>query len=425
MAAIESSTSESTASDDAAGAGLPRDATGTDSSTPRGAGLPADGGLSADAFADQFLGAWLGTVDVMAAHLGDRLGWYRALAASGPLTSSELAHTTGTAERFAREWLEQQAGSGIVVVQERPSPSPAPHADEGAPGDDPDDLHPDHPRSTARTRAYALPTGHAEVLTDEASLLYLAPLARFVGAIAARMPQLLEAYRTGNGVSWEQFGEDAREAQSDANRPWFTQRLAPALAGLPAVHDALSMPGARVLDVGCGFGWSTLALARAYPQAVVHGLDVDLPSLDAARTAAAEEGLGDRVTFEHLDAARLEAAEPYDAAFAFECVHDLPHPVEVLASLRRAVRPGGAVVVMDEAVADEFSAPADDIDRLMYGYSLFVCLPDGLSTSPSAGTGTVMRTSMLRRYALDAGFTGLDVLPVDDFAAFRFYQLMH
>ncbi len=101
----------------------------------------------------------------------------------------------------------------------------------------------------------------------------------------------------------------------------------------------------------------------------------------------------------------------------------MPRPVEVLAAARRALRPGGAVVVMDEAVAPEFAPGGNDLERLMYGFSLFVCLPDGMSSPPSAGTGTVMRAATLRGYALEAGFTRFEVLPIEDFGFWRFYLL--
>ncbi|MDP3893873.1 MAG: SAM-dependent methyltransferase, partial [Nocardioides sp.] len=115
--------------------------------------------------------------------------------------------------------------------------------------------------------------------------------------------------------------------------------------------------------------------------------------------------------------------DAYDAAFAFECVHDMARPVEVLAEVRRAVRADGCVVVMDEAVGEEFTAPGGELERFMYACSIFVCLPDGLSSSPSVGTGTVMRPDILRGYAADAGFDGLEVLPIEDFSFFRFYRL--
>jgi hypothetical protein len=121
----------------------------------------------------------------------------------------------------------------------------------------------------------------------------------------------------------------------------------------------------------------------------------------------------------------LTEHERFDAAFAFECVHDMPRPVEVLAALHQAVRPDGAVVIMDEAVADSMQAPGDELEQVVYGYSMFVCLPDGLSSTPSAGTGTVMRKPILDSYAQQAGFSSVDVLPIEDFSFFRFYQLNH
>ena len=251
-------------------------------------------------------------------------------------------------------------------------------------------------------RRFELPAAAAEALTDETSLAYLGPLPRMFMAAAQKMPELLDAYRTGDGVSWDKLGADAREAQAALNRPWFERRLGEALRGVPDVDEALAQPGARILDVGCGAGWSTLALARAYPAARVEGVDVDPPSVEMARRNAASAGLEDRVTFRTADAGTL-GTETYDAAFAFECVHDMSRPVDVLAAVRRVVRPEGLVVVMDEAVAEELVAPGDDLERFMYACSIFVCLPDGMSSAPSAGTGTVMRSSTLRGYAQRPG----------------------
>ena len=160
----------------------------------------------------------------------------------------------------------------------------------------------------------------------------------------------------------------------------------------------------------------------AYDRYRAEGWDIDAPSVDMARNNAVATGLDDRVIFSSADASRLGGAS-YDAIFAFECLHDMPRPVEVLAELRRAIRPGGVVVVMDEAVSDAFEGPANELDRLMYGFSLFVCLPDGMSSQPSAGTGTVMRIDKLRAYATEAGFRGVEVLPTGEFGSWRFYRL--
>jgi SAM-dependent methyltransferase len=155
----------------------------------------------------------------------------------------------------------------------------------------------------------------------------------------------------------------------------------------------------------------------------VVGFDIDRPSIEMARAAAAEAGLAERVRFEVTAGESLSEPDTFDAAFAFECVHDMSRPVEVLASIRRSVRSQGVVIVMDEAVAEEFTAPGDELEQIMYGFSLFICLPDGLSSTPSAATGTVLRQSMLTGYALRAGFSGVEVLPIENFSFFRFYRL--
>jgi SAM-dependent methyltransferase len=343
-------------------------------------------------FADRVFRSALGTVEVLSIHLGDRLGWYRALAEGGPATPDELSARAGGAPRYAREWLEQQAAYGILTVGE-----------DGR---------------------FALPAGAAEVLTDPSSLSYLAPLARMLAASAAQLPALLDAYRTGGGVGWARFGTDMRESQADMNRPWFERELPGTLGRVPELDAVLRGPDVRIADVGTGAGWSAIALARTYPQARVEGFDVDPPSVELARANARDAGVADRVSFHLADASGLaDRAGQFDAAFAFECIHDLPQPVEVLAAMHKAVRPGGPVVVMDEAVADRFTGEGDDVEKLMYGFSLLVCLPDGLAHQPSVGTGTVMRPDTLRRYAQEAGFTDVSVLPTGEFGFWRFYRL--
>ena len=151
------------------------------------------------------------------------------------------------------------------------------------------------------------------------------------------------------------------------------------------------------------------------------GYDLDAPSIEAARRNAVEAGVADRVRF-HAGRRGRRVTGRYDLVIAFECIHDLPDPVSVLAAMRRLAGPDGVVLVMDERVAETFTAPGDEVEQLMYGYSLMCCLPDGMAHARSVGTGTVMRPDTLRRYAAAAGFAGVEVLADrDDF--FRFYRL--
>jgi 2-polyprenyl-3-methyl-5-hydroxy-6-metoxy-1,4-benzoquinol methylase len=348
---------------------------------------------TADALTERLFGAVLATMDLHAVYLGDRLGYYRALGA-GPLTSAELAEHTGTAERYAREWLEQQAVTGILDT---------------------------NPEVDATQRRYTLPPAHVAPLVDVVDLGHVAPFARATIGFVKQVDHLLEAFRSGGGVSWDQLGTDAREGQAGANRPLFLGPLGQEyLPSIPDV-DAVLRAGGRVADVGCGFGWSSIGIALAYPDVTVDGYDVDTPSIEAARRNAREAGVDDRVRFHAVDAATVDAGT-YDAVFAFECIHDLPDPVGVLAAMRRLAGDVGAVVVMDERVAETFTAPGDEVERLMYGYSLMCCLADGMAHQPSAGTGTVMRPSTLRRYAVEAGFADVEILDIaNDF--FRFYRL--
>lgn len=335
----------------------------------------------------------LGGIETLSIYLGDRLGLYRALQ-DAPATPSELAARTGVHERYAREWLEHQAVAGLLQTE----------------------------TDAAGSQRFALPAAQGEVLADPSSLAYSAPLARMLVAAASRLPELMEAFRSGGGVEWASFGPDARDAQGDVNRPWFEFALAGALTEVADVHDVLSRDGARIADVGCGHGWSTISLARAYPRASVDGFDLDEPSIEAARAHA--EGAPNTTFTVLAGEAVAEGREgAYDAAMIFEALHDMPDPVGVLASLHRAVKHDGVVVVMDEAVAESFAAPGDEIERAMYGYSVFICLPDSLSTPGSVGTGTVMRRSTLEGYARAAGFSGVRVLPIEGFAAFRFYLI--
>lgn len=345
----------------------------------------------------RLLEATVGAMDLFALYLGEQLGYYRALHEGGAATSGELAARTGTAERYAREWLEQQATTGLLQVQDA-SAGPL-------------------------ERRYVLPSGYEEVLVNPLSEMFVAPVGRFLAGAAGQAPALLEAYRNGGGVSWAEFGDVARTAQADFNRPFFTHSLVPGyLSQIPEVDAALKRPGARVAEIGCGGGWAAIAIAEAYPLCSVDGFDIDGPSIELARANLAGSGTAGRVQFHHRDAASVEVDTAYDFVCAFECIHDMPDPVAVLRAMRRLAKAGAPVVVMDEKVGETFGNIGDFNERLFYGFSLTVCLPDGLSHTPSVGTGTVMRPATFRDYGLAAGFAAVDVLPLEH-DLFRFYRL--
>jgi SAM-dependent methyltransferase len=350
---------------------------------------------TAESFTDRLFGSALGALDIMSIYVGDKLGLYAALAA-GSTTRDALAASCGVHWRYVGEWLEQQSVSGLVDV--------------------------DDPTRPPDSRTYSLHPAHAEVLLDGDSLAYLTPFVRIVASSATKLPQLLEAYRAGGGVSWAEFGADTRTGQAEMNRPYYLQLLGTEwFPSVPPLHARLR-GGGRLADVACGEGWSSIALALAYPNIEVAGFDIDPPSIDQARRNAEQAGVADRVQFQVADVANLTGDGEYDVVVGFEFVHDLPAPIEVLSTMRQLVKPDGHVVVMDERVGERFTGELDDVERLMYGFSMFVCLPDAMSQQPSAATGTVIRPSVMDAYAKDAGFSGAEILPIDN-DLWRFYRL--
>lgn len=342
----------------------------------------------------------LGAFELFNVYIGERLGLYRALATDGSATSDELARRGGIASRYAREWLEQQTTAGILEV--------------------------DDPTAETERRRYSLPPEHREPLLDGDSLSYGAFMPRYIVSVGSVMPALLDAYRTGDGVSWDRYGDDMRQAQAAANRPLFLSVVGQEwLASIPDVHQRLAArPAARVADLGCGEGWLSIGLATAYPGIQVVGVDADPASIEAAQRNARDANLDDRVTFEYGDAADLGAGEPFDLALIFEAVHDLSRPAEVLRAARELLSPAGAVIVVDERAADAFIGMAldDPIERFLYSVSTLICLPNSLAEQPSAAIGTVIRASTIERLAREAGFASTEILPIEH-DIFRAYRL--
>jgi 2-polyprenyl-3-methyl-5-hydroxy-6-metoxy-1,4-benzoquinol methylase len=349
-----------------------------------------------DAFADRLFRSALGYFDVYTIHMGQRLGLYSALAAAGPATSHELADRAGIAERYAREWLEQQATAGILRV----------------------DVLAEGPRR------FELPAGHAEVLLDGDSLSFMGASVTQLMSLRGAVDQVEAAFRTGGGVPYEAYGVGGVEGQGGSNRPILLTTLPNEwLPAIPEVHARLSSsPPAHVLDVGCGTGWSSIAMATAYPGVTVDGFDPDETSIELARRNAEAARVSDRVRYTAKDAATLVSDGPVDFATAFECIHDMARPVEVLRAVRTALDETGAMLVVDERTQEAFSGKPDEREAYVYGWSVLDCLPSGMFEQPSAGTGAVMRPETLRTYATEAGFTGFEVLPIEH-DTFRLYLL--
>ena len=352
-----------------------------------------------DALVERIFGNSIGFMEILSIYVGDRLGFYRALADNGAATASELADATGTNERYAREWLEQQAVAGILEVESA--------------------------YTEPEERRYLLPEGHDEVLLERDSLYFVAPFAQQMVGITRPLPAVLEAFRTGGGVPYPDYGEDMRQGIANGNRPMFVNLMGTEwLPAIPDIHERLQAdPPALVADVGCGTGWSSISIARAYPKVHVDGFDLDEDSIAEAKVNAEAENLTDRVTFQVRDAADPELSGRYDLAIAIECIHDMGRPVEALRAMRFMVGKDGAVLVVDERVGENFTAPSDEIERLMYGFSILHCLPVGMVEQPSVGTGTAMRPATLRRYATEAGFSAVEIVPIEN-DLWRFYRLV-
>ena len=354
--------------------------------------------IGADALVERTFGALIGALELAAMHIGERLGLYAALDAAGPSTSSEIAVRAGVDERYAREWLEQQAVAAVLTV--------------------------DDPSASAAERRYALPAEHREPLLDRDSPLYVGAMPQLSVGMLAPIEQMVEAFRTGEGVPYSEYGVHSREGIAAFNRPMFVNELAQSwFPAIPDIEARLrATPAARVADIACGTGWSSVSIARGYPSARVDGFDVDAPSIAEARDLAEGQGFGDRVRFFVQDASDPGLEGTYDLVTIFEALHDMARPAEALRTARGLLAEGGSVIVGDEKVAETFTAPGDELERLNYGFSVLHCLAVGREDEHSAATGTAIRPHTVDEYARAAGFPGAEVLPIQH-EFWRFYRL--
>ena len=306
------------------------------------------------------------------AYLGDQLGLYAAMAGAGPLTPAQLAEATHTHERYVREWLGNQAAGGYVTY--RPADG-----------------------------TFELPAEHAAVLADPDSSTYLVGVFEITAAMWAAADRLAQAFHDGAGVGWEEHDPRLYRGVERLFGPIYRTLLIdewiPALDG---VHERLGA-GARVADVGCGHGVSTIAMAQAYPASSFVGFDYHAPSVAAASKAAAEAGVGDRVAFEVARADALPTGE-FDLIGMFDCLHDMGDPIGIAGHLRSALVDDGTLLLVEPMAGDDLTDNLHPIGRLAYAVSTAVCVPSSLAQEGAHGLGGQAGQARLTDVLTQAGF---------------------
>ena len=305
--------------------------------------------------------------------IGDRLGLYRAMAGRGPITPAELATTTGTDERYVREWLSAQAAAGYVCHE----------------GDD----------------RFRLPDEPAIALTDETSPACVVGAFELAVASLQATDRITDAFRTGAGMAWGDHHHDVHEGCERFFRPGYLNHLvAEWLPALDGVVDALAA-GARVADVGCGHGASTLAMAAAFPQSTFVGFDGHPASIETAHQRAADAGLSDRVTFEVATA--KDVTGRFDLVCFFDCLHDMGDPVGALRNVRSTLADGGTIMLVEPQAGDTIGDNINPVGAAYYAFSTLLCTPSSRSQEVGAALGAQAGERRLRDVAAEAGITHL------------------
>ena len=299
--------------------------------------------------------------------IGDRLGLYKAMAGSGAMTSGELAKKTGTAERYVREWLSAQAAGGYVT------------------------FHPESGKFTLPDeQALALACSESETGVDPSTVL--------------DEPKVREAFKTGDGVGWHEHNCNLYEGTERFFRPSYSAHLVnewiPALDGV----EAKLKTGATVADVGCGYGVSTILMAKAYPQSRFFGFDYHAPSIEWARASAAKAGVSDRVTFE-MASSKAFPGKDYDLVAFFDCLHDMGDPAGASAHVRESLVPDGTWMIVEPFANDKLEDNLNPIGRVYYAASTLVCTPASLSQEVGLGLGAQAGEARLRDVVTQGGFT--------------------
>jgi SAM-dependent methyltransferase len=316
------------------------------------------------------VGATLNTALVV---MGDRLGLYRAMAGAGPITPAELAERTDTAERYVREWLNAQAAGGYVEY-------------------DPE------------TGRYTLPPEQAVALTQEDSPAYLPGFFQIALGSVHDSPHIVEAARSGQGVGWHEHVHDVHEGCERFFRPGYNANLISAwLPALDGVIDKLER-GARVADVGCGHGASTILMAQAFPNSSFTGFDYHSEGIETARQRAQEAGVADRATFDASPAAAYPGRD-YDLVTMFDCLHDMGDPVGAARHVRQSLADDGTWLIVEPFAGDRIEDNLNPVGRAYYSFSTLLCTPASLSQEVGLALGAQAGEARIRDVVEKAGFT--------------------
>jgi ubiquinone/menaquinone biosynthesis C-methylase UbiE len=320
----------------------------------------------------RFVGDLGATVAAGGVVVGHNLGLYRALA-QGPATPGELAARTSTNERYLTEWLRGQAAGGYVTCE-------------------------------PTTDTYSLTEEQAFVLADPDGAVY-APGA-FVLALGALRaePRITEAVRSGAGMGWHEHDTGVFTGCEQFFRPGYHANLVP--SWIPALEgvDQKLHAGARVADVGCGLGASSVLLAEAYPASHITGSDYHEGSIELARKRAADAGVADRTSFE-VASAQTFSGRGYDLVATFDCLHDMGDPLAAASHIREALTPDGTWLIVEPMAQDEVAGNLNPVGRVYYGFSTFLCVPNALSQDGGYALGAQAGEAAIRRVVSDAGFT--------------------
>jgi SAM-dependent methyltransferase len=322
-----------------------------------------------------------GALIMALAYAGDRLGLFRVLSDGRSRTSQDLAREAGLHERYVREWASALFASGYLTYDPR-----------GA--------------------TFALSPEQAAVFTDEASPFFSAGSYLYAEACVRQLPRLMDAFRQGGGIPFADFGPEISEAIqkmfANGYRDAVAAQWVPAIPGLVERLER----GGRVAEVGCGGGRALLSLAAAFPASNFVGYDLDQTSLERARASAAEAGLSERARFEQRRAEQLPEAEEFDLIMAFNCVHDMTHPVDALKGVRRALAPHGSFLWSEARASDRLEDNVGVLARNMYAASCMHCMTVAL-TDDGAGLGVVVGESTIRELAAQSGFSSCSPLGVE------------